>query len=175
MGELKAAGMTEGEVQTTIERERKQMLKAVEDGALRYDSELEKKDSHRLALEKEKQMEKFESALQISKTNHVTGQAFDQELQAKMRVERMQARAEQEQQRLVAAKKAEKAQRKAEKLREKADKAKRKAAEKLEKLKAKQEKQRIKEEMKASGELRAKKEKKDKKDKKEKKEKDAKE
>merc|ERR1712060_527247 len=117
---------------------RAQMMRAVDDGALRYDSELEKKTSHQLALEKEKEMERFEKALQINKTDHVTGQAFDQELQAKMRVERMQHRAEQEKQRLEAAKKAEKAQKKAEA--------------KLQKLKAKQEKQRIKEEMKASRE-----------------------
>merc|ERR1712110_140594 len=49
--ELQAAGMREAEIQTTLERA--QMMRAVEDGALRYDSELEKKTSHHLALEKE--------------------------------------------------------------------------------------------------------------------------
>merc|ERR1712228_1002874 len=125
---------------------RQQMTRAVEDGALRYESELEKKDSHQLALEKEREMEKFEKAFDINKGAHVTGQAFDQELQATMRLERMQARAEQEKERLVAAKKAEKAQKKAEKLRLKAEKAKKKAEAKLQKLQAKQEKQKLKEE-----------------------------
>merc|ERR1712039_791468 len=132
-------------------RERAQMLRAVEDGSLRYDSELEKKDSHQLALEKERELARFEKALMIDKRGHVTGQAFDQELQASMKLERMAARAEQEKQRLLAAKKAEKAQKKAEKLRAKAEKAKKKAEAKLEKLKVKQEKKRIKEEQAAGG------------------------
>merc|ERR1712217_333353 len=134
-----------------IDRERMQMMRAVEDGVLRYDSELEKKDSHQLALEKERELARFEKALHIDKNAHVSGQAFDQELQASMKLERMAARAEQEKQRLLAAKKAEKAQKKAEKLRAKAEKAKKKAEEKLEKLKAKQEKKRIKEEQKGAG------------------------
>merc|ERR1712039_380625 len=156
--ELEVAGMRKAEIQTTLEREPEQMMRAVDEGALRYDSELEKKTSHQLALEKEKEMEKFERAVGINKTDHVTGQAFDQELQAKMRVERMQARAEQEKQRLEAAKKAEKAQKKAEKLRAKAEKAKKKAEAKLQKLKAKQEKQRIEEEKKAQEQQAAKRE-----------------
>merc|ERR1712050_290743 len=115
--ELRTAGMPDKEIEEHIAREREQMLKAVEEGSLRYDTELEKKDSHQLALDKERELERFEKALHIDKSSHVTGQAFDQELQATMRVERMQARAEQQKQRLLAAKKAEKAQKKADKLR----------------------------------------------------------
>merc|ERR1712187_413407 len=125
-----------------------QMMRAVEDGSLRYDSELEKKDSHQLAVEKERELARFEKALRIDKGGHVMGAAFDQELQEKLKVERMQQRAEQEQAKLEAAKKAEKAQKKAEKLREKAEKAKKKAEEKLKKLKEKQEKKKIKKEQK---------------------------
>merc|ERR1712060_784941 len=112
--ELQAAGMKEEEIQQNIERERKNMIKAVEDGSLRYESELDKKDSHQLALEKERELARFEKALQIDKSSHIAGQAFDQELQASMKLDRMAARAEQEKQRLLAAKKAEKAQKKAE-------------------------------------------------------------
>merc|ERR1711881_453980 len=119
-----------------------QMIKAVEEGSLRYDTELEKKDSHQLALEKERELARFEKALRIDRSSHVDGQAFDQEAQAKMKIERMQKRAEQEQAKLIAAQKAEKAQKKAEKLREKAEKAKKKAEAKLEKLKERQEKKR---------------------------------
>merc|ERR1712066_938502 len=146
--ELKAAGMTEAEIQENLDRERRQMIKAVEEGALHYDTELEKKDSHQLALDKAKEMEKFEKALGINKNNHSIGAAFDQELQASLKLERMEQRAQQEQARLEASKKAEKAQQKAEKLRAKAEKAKKKAEEKLAKLKAKQEKKKLKREKK---------------------------
>merc|ERR1711977_498822 len=122
------------------------MGKAVQEGSLRYDSELEKKDSHQLALEKERELARFEKALRIDRNTHVDGQAFDQETQAKLKIERMQQRAEQEQAKLIAAQKAEKAQKKAEKLREKAEKAKQKAEKKLQKLKEKQEKKRLKKE-----------------------------
>merc|ERR1712151_831534 len=61
--ELKAAGMGDKEIQENLARERREMLRAVEEGTLRYESELEKKDSHQLALDKEKEMEKFERAL----------------------------------------------------------------------------------------------------------------
>merc|ERR1712187_185041 len=108
--------------------------------------------------EKERELARFEKALHIDKNAHIAGQAFDQELQASMKLERMAARAEQEKQRLLAAKKAEKAQKKAEKLRAKAEKAKKKAEAKLEKLKVKQEKHRIKEEQRAAGHVPAKKE-----------------
>jgi len=148
--ELTEAGMPEAEVQAAIERERKHMLKAVETGSLRYDSELEKKDSHHQAMEKEKELYKFEKAVGIDTRSRVVGQAFDQELQAQLKLERMQQKAEQEQMRLEAQKKAEKAQERAEKLRKKAEKAKLKAEKKLEKLRAKQEKQRVKEEEKAA-------------------------
>lgn len=148
--ELLAAGMPESEVQAAIDRERKHMLRAVDEGALKYDSELEKKDSHQLALEKEKEMMKFERAVGIDTRSRVVGAAFDQELQAQQKLERIQQKAADEQARVEAAKKAEKAQEKAEKLRKKAEKAKKKAEKKLEKLKAKQEKQRIKEEEKAA-------------------------
>merc|ERR1712228_781451 len=140
--------MGTAEIQENLDRERKQMIKAVEEGALHYDTELEKKDSHQLALDKEKEMEKFERALGINKNSHTIGQAFDQELQANLKLERMEHGAQQEQARLEAAKKAEKAQQKAEKLRAKAEKAKKKAEEKLAKLKKKQEKRRIKKEKK---------------------------
>merc|ERR1711974_530546 len=106
-------GMNDEEIEENLSRERSQMMKAVEDGSLRYDSELEKKDSHQPALEKEREMARFEKALNINKSGHSVGQAFDQDLQAQMKLERMQARAEQER-RLLAAKKAEKAQKKAE-------------------------------------------------------------
>merc|ERR1712056_58673 len=93
-------------------------------------------------------MAKFEKALGINKNAHMIGAAFDVELQASLKLERMEQRAQQEAARLEAAKKAEKAQQKADKLREKAEKAKQKAEAKLEKLKAKQEKRRIKKEKK---------------------------
>merc|ERR1740121_1284804 len=102
------------------------MMSAVEEGTLRYDSELDKKTSHELALEKDKEMQRFEKALSINRDGHKTGEAFDQELQEKLKLERIQQRAELEQQKLVAAKKAEKARQKAEKLRKKADKEKKK-------------------------------------------------
>merc|ERR1712072_351717 len=127
-----------------IDHERQNMLTAVSEGSLRYDSELEKKDTHALALEKEKELAKFEKAVRIDKSTHVHGQAFDQELQEKLKLDRMQARAEQEQKRLIAAQEAEKAQKKAEKLRAKADKAKQKAEKKLQKLRAKQDKRKVK-------------------------------
>merc|ERR1711953_1344935 len=98
--ELKAAGMPEAEIKSTLDKERLAMLAAVDEGSLRYDSELKKKDTNQLALEKEKELEKFEKALRIDKGSHVHGQAFDQELQQKLKLERMQARAEQEQKRL---------------------------------------------------------------------------
>eukprot|EP00434_Breviolum_minutum_P002596 symbB.v1.2.002293.t1/scaffold107.1/size327550/9 len=148
--ELLSAGMPEAEVQAAVNRERKHMLKAVEDGALRYDSELEKASSHQQALDKEKELLKFEKAVGIDTRSRVVGAAFDQELQAQLKLERMQQKAEQEQARLEAQKKAEKAQKRAEELRKKAEKAKKKAEAKLEKLKAKQEKQRVKEEEKAA-------------------------
>lgn len=144
--ELKAAGMSADEIERTIDRERGNMLAAVNEGSLRYDSSLDKKDTHLLALEKEKELEKFTKALRIDKNAHVHGQAFDQDLQQQMKLERMQARAEQEQKRLIAAQEAEKAQKKAEKLRAKAEKAKKKAEAKLAKLKAKQGKRKMKEE-----------------------------
>jgi len=150
--ELRESGMPDDQIQTNIQRERMQMMRAVEAGSLRYDTDLEKKDSHQLALDKAKELEKFGQALRIDRGSHVTGQAFDQELQANMRLERMQARAEQEKQRLESARKAEKAQKKADKLREKAEKAKKKAEAKLEKLKAKQLKAKMKQETKAKGE-----------------------
>merc|ERR1712187_146701 len=103
------------------------MIKAVEEGSLHYESELEKRDSHQLAVDKEKEMAKFEKALGINRSTHAIGAAFDQELQASLKVERMEQRAQQEAARLEASKKAEKAQAKAEKLREKAEKAKQKA------------------------------------------------
>merc|ERR1711957_386314 len=130
--ELKAAGMTEAEIQENLTRERKQMIQAVEDGALTYDTDLGKRDSHKLALDKEKEMKKFESALGINKGSHAVGAAFDQDLQATLKLERMEQRAQQEAARLDASKKAEKAQQKAEKLREKAESAKKKAEAKLE-------------------------------------------
>merc|ERR1712061_95604 len=99
--ELRKAGMGDEEIQRNLDRERQQMIRAVEEGTLRYDTELEKKDSHQLALDKERELERFEKALQIDKKAHVAGQAFDQELQATMRVERMQARAEQQKQKLL--------------------------------------------------------------------------
>merc|ERR1712060_569280 len=148
--ELKEAGMGEKEIEENVQRERQQMMSAVEEGTLRYDSELDKKTSHELALEKDKEMQRFEKALSINRDGHKTGEAFDQELQEKLKLERIQQRAEPEQQKLVAAKKAEKARQKAEKLRKKADKAKKKAEKKLEKLKAKQEKKKIKAEKKAA-------------------------
>ncbi|CAK9019047.1 unnamed protein product [Durusdinium trenchii] len=148
--ELLSAGMPESEVQAAVGRERKHMLRAVEDGALRYDSELEKASSHQQALEKEKELFRFEKAVGIDTRGRVVGAAFDQELQAQLKLERMQQKAEQEQARLEAQKKAEKAQKRAEELRKKAEKAKKKAEAKLEKLKAKQEKQRVKEEQKAA-------------------------
>merc|ERR1712187_57324 len=52
--ELRDAGMKDEEIEENISRERAQMMKAVQDGSLRYDSELEKKDTHQLALDKEK-------------------------------------------------------------------------------------------------------------------------
>lgn len=107
--ELKAAGMSEDEIERTIQRERGNMMEAIDEGSLRYDSELQK-DTHQLALEKAKELEKFEKALRIDTSAHVHGQAFDQELQQQMKLERMQARAEQEQKRLKAALDAEKAQ-----------------------------------------------------------------
>mmetsp|Transcript_71254 Transcript_71254/g.188039 ORF Transcript_71254/g.188039 Transcript_71254/m.188039 type:complete len:483 (+) Transcript_71254:118-1566(+) len=100
--ELETAGMQEEEIEKNLDRERNQMLSAVEDGSLRYDSELEKKDSHALALDKEREMARFEKALGINKGGHVAGAAFDQDLQANMKLERMQQRAEQEKQRLLA-------------------------------------------------------------------------
>merc|ERR1712060_693472 len=150
--ELKAAGMNDAEIQENLDRERKQMMKAVEEGALHYDTQLEKKDSHQLALDKAKEMEKFERALGINKNAHSIGAAFDQELQASLKLERMEQRAQQEQARAEASKKAEKAQQKAEKLRAKAEKAKKKAEAKLAKLKAKQEKRKLKREKKESKE-----------------------
>merc|ERR1711953_715800 len=104
--------MGDKEIEENLGREREQMMRAVEDGSLRYDSQLEKKDSHQMAVEKERELARFEKALRIDKGGHVMGQAFDQELQEKLKVERMQQRAEQEQLKLEAAKKAEKAQRK---------------------------------------------------------------
>merc|ERR1712048_542337 len=142
--ELRTAGMGDKEIQENLSRERDQMMRAVQDGSLRYDSELEKKDSHQLAVEKERELARFEKALRIDKGAHVMGQAFDQDLQEKLKLDRMAERAEQEQAKLEAAKKAEKAQKKAEKLREKAEKAKKKAEDKLKKLKEKQEKKRQK-------------------------------
>merc|ERR1712151_1024635 len=139
-------------IQENIERERKQMMQAVEDGALTYDTDLGKRDSHKLALDKEREMKKFEAALGISTNGRQVGAAFDQDLQATLKLERMEQRAQQEAARLEASKKAEKAQQKAEKLREKAEKAKQKAEAKLAKLKAKQEKRRIKKEKKEAGE-----------------------
>ena len=53
------------------------MLSAVTDGALRYDSEIGRRSSHQLALEKEKELDKFQKALQIDRSAHVHGQAFD--------------------------------------------------------------------------------------------------
>merc|ERR1712203_560086 len=132
--ELKAAGMSEKEIQENLDRERKEMLRAVEEGTLHYDTDLEKRDSHQLALDKEKEMAKFEKALGINKNAHMIGAAFDVDLQAKLKVERMEQRAQQEAARLEAAKKAEKAQKKAEA--------------KLEKLKKKQDKRRMKKEKK---------------------------
>merc|ERR1711879_260899 len=123
--------------------------RAVEDGYLHYETEMEKKDSHQLALDKQRELDKFEMALGIDRGAHVHGQAFDQELQATLKVERMEQRAQQEKARLEAAKKAEKARRKAEKLRAKAEKAKKKAEAKLQKLKVKQEKQKNKKDKKA--------------------------
>mmetsp|Transcript_91511 Transcript_91511/g.232828 ORF Transcript_91511/g.232828 Transcript_91511/m.232828 type:complete len:270 (+) Transcript_91511:99-908(+) len=164
--ELETAGMQEEEIEKNLDRERNQMLSAVEDGSLRYDSELEKKDSHALALDKEREMARFEKALGINKGGHVAGAAFDQDLQANQKLERMQQRAEQDKQRLLAGKRAEKAQEKAQKIRAKAEKAKKKAEAKLEKLKAKQEKNKIKAEQKAAkGEADGKKDKKEKKEK----------
>merc|ERR1712228_128406 len=125
-------------------------MRAVEEGSLRYESELDKKTSHELALEKEKELERFENAFSVNRSGHKVGEAFDQELQEKLKLERIQQRAELEQRKLVAAKKAEKARKKAEKLRKKADKAKKKAEAKLAKLKAKQEKKKMKEEKKAA-------------------------
>mmetsp|Transcript_68043 Transcript_68043/g.148303 ORF Transcript_68043/g.148303 Transcript_68043/m.148303 type:complete len:336 (-) Transcript_68043:161-1168(-) len=148
--ELRETGAGDDEIEELVNRERKSMLSAVEDGSLRYDSELEKKDSHALALEKEKEMARFEKAFNINKEAHVPGAVFDQDLQAKEKIERMQQRAEQERLKLLAAKKAEKAEAKAEKLRKKAEKAKKKADKKLEKLRAKQEKKKQKEEAKAA-------------------------
>merc|ERR1712048_1034784 len=146
--ELRTAGMGDKEIEENLSREREQMMRAVEDGSLRYDSQLEKKDSHQMAVEKERELARFEKALRIEKGSHVMGQAFDQDLQEKLKLDRMAQRAEQEQAKLEAAKKAEKAQKKAEKLREKAEKAKKKAEEKLKKLKEKQEKKRLKKEQK---------------------------
>mmetsp|Transcript_581 Transcript_581/g.687 ORF Transcript_581/g.687 Transcript_581/m.687 type:complete len:216 (-) Transcript_581:4-651(-) len=141
--ELRKAGMPEREIQESLADERKQMLVAVEKGSLRYESSIEKKDTHQLAKEKEEEMQKIEKALGISRNAVSNGQCFDQELQAKLRLERMQVRAEQEQARLLAAKKAEKAQQKAEKMRAKADKVKKKAEKKLEKLKKQAEKEKL--------------------------------
>merc|ERR1712151_391878 len=148
-------GMQDKEIEEHIAREREQMIQAVTEGSLKYESEIDKKDSHQLALEKERQMARFEKALRIDRNSHVDGQAFDQDMQAKLKIERMQQRAEQEQAKLIAAQKAEKAQKKAEKLREKAEKAKQKAEKKLQKLKEKQEKKRIKQEQKAEEEDKA--------------------
>lgn len=97
--ELKAAGMADAEIESTISNERRNMMAAVSEGTLRYDSELAKKDTHQLALEKEKELAKFEKAVRIDRSTHVHGQAFDQELQHEMKLQRMQARAEQEQKR----------------------------------------------------------------------------
>merc|ERR1712151_1272586 len=150
--ELRTAGMGQAEIEENLTRERAQMTRAVEQGALHYETALAKKDSHQLALDKQKEMAKFEKALGINAATHSIGAAFDQELQAQLKLERMEQRAQQEAARLEAAKKAEKAQQKAEKLREKAEKAKQKAEAKLAKLKAKQEKRRMKKEKKEAGE-----------------------
>lgn len=91
--ELRKAGMGEEEIEKNVMHERRQMLAALDTGHLKYDSELDKKDSHQLALDKEKQLMQFENALRIDK-DHVHGKAFDQELQAQERMERMQQRAE---------------------------------------------------------------------------------
>merc|ERR1712039_278158 len=90
--ELREAGMNDEEIEENLDKERKQMMRAVEDGSLRYDSELEKRDTHQLAQEKEREMARFEKALGIRKDGHSVGQAFDQDLQAQMKLERMQAR-----------------------------------------------------------------------------------
>ena len=97
--ELKSAGQDDAQIERTVSSKRQEMLRAVEDGSLRYESKLT--DTHQLALEKEKELERFEQALGIDR-NQVGG-VFDQELQARLRMERMQARAEQERQRNEAA------------------------------------------------------------------------
>merc|ERR1712190_385268 len=146
--ELRSAGMGQAEIEENLARERAQMIRAVEQGALHYETELAKKDSHQLALDKQKEMAKFEKALGINAATHSIGAAFDQDLQATLKLERMEQRAQQEAARLEASKKAEKAQQKAEKLREKAEKAKKKAEDKLKKLKEKQEKKKQKKDIK---------------------------
>merc|ERR1711979_53829 len=100
-------------IQHNINNERIQMQKAVVDGSLRFASDLDKKDTHQLAIEKEREIAAFEKALKIDKSSHEHGAAFDQELQAQKKLERMQLKAEQEQAKLEAGKKAEKAQKKA--------------------------------------------------------------
>merc|ERR1711972_851676 len=106
--ELRTAGMGQAEIEENLARERAQMIRAVEQGALHYETELAKKDSHQLALDKQKEMAKFEKALGINAATHSIGAAFDQELQAQLKLERMEQRAQQEAARLEAAKKAEK-------------------------------------------------------------------
>merc|ERR1711957_1149297 len=131
MGEedLRKSGLKEEEIEKNVERERTKMYKSVEAGTLKYDIAMDKKDSHQLALDKEAELARFTDAVGINRTAHVSGQAFNQELQTTLKLERMQARADQEQQRLKAATKAEK---------------------KLAKLKEKAEKRKIKEEQKAA-------------------------
>merc|ERR1711957_1027099 len=135
MGEedLRKSGLKEEEIEKNVERERTKMYKSVEAGTLKYDIAMDKKDSHQLALDKEAELARFTDAVGINRTAHVSGQAFNQELQTTLKLERMQARADQEQQRL-------KAQTKANSLRKKAEKAKEKAETKLAKLKEKAEK-----------------------------------
>lgn len=102
--ELRAAGMPGDEIERAIARERKNMMEAVHEGSLRFDSVHENRGTHALALAK--QQEKFEKALSIDKVAHVHGQAFDQDLQQQLKLERMRARAEQEQRRSLAEHKA---------------------------------------------------------------------
>merc|ERR1712187_620903 len=107
--ELRTAGMGDKEIQENVTREREQMMRAVQDGSLRYDSQLEKKDSHQMAVEKERELARFEKALRIDKGTHKMGEAFDQDLQEKLKLDRMQQRAEHEHAKFDAAKKADKA------------------------------------------------------------------
>merc|ERR1712224_389263 len=109
-GELKKAGMSESQIEEAINQERLQMISAVKAGTLRFESELDRKGTHELVIDKENDMKKFRLATNIDESTHVIGEAYNFELQAKKQQDAKMDRAHQDLRRLEEADKMAKAE-----------------------------------------------------------------